>query len=83
MSTKRRLFEETDDLQVIIEKVIRANPGIIQGDIAVLTGINPDTISRVLRSFLKFGMAYHILLDEYIPTPFGGRTNKTWYMKEY
>lgn len=83
MDTKRKLFEETDDMQVKVEKVIRANPGIILGDVAVLTGIKPDTVNRILRSFIKFGMAYNVTMDKYVPTPFGGQTKMAWYMKEY
>lgn len=82
MSTKKKLFEEDDDIQVKIEGVLRAYPGSTADYIRQQTGLRSCTVYRVLRSLVKFDMAYAIKSDKYIKTKSGGRATHLWYLKE-
>lgn len=82
MNTKKRLFEEDDDIQVKIEGVLRAYPGSTTDFIKQQTGLRGCTVYRVLRSLVKFDMAYVIKSDKYIKTESGSRATHFWYLKE-
>lgn len=82
MSTKRRLFEDNDDIQTKVMNVLKAYPGSTSSFIQTKTGLRSCAVYRTLRSFVKFDMAYAVISERNIKTEFNGRASHRWYPKE-